>query len=164
MPFSFTTVNHYSRLIQEQERRFVYTTPKSFLELIALFKGMLAKRATELEESKHQYEVGVVKIDETQKTVAELEEQLKVKAVEVDELKKVATEKAEVVGKEKEIVDKEAAKADVEAAACNKIAAEVDAEAKKVQAELDKAVPLVEQAKAALDVLSTDDIKLAKSF
>ena len=59
-------------------------------------------------------------------------------------MKKVATEKAEVVGKEKEIVDAEAAKADIESTACAKIAAEVDAEAKKVQSELDAAVPLVE--------------------
>ena len=66
------------------------------------------------------------------------------KAIEVDELKKVATEKAEVVGKEKEIVDAEAAKAGIESAACAKIAAEVDFEAKKVQSELDAAIPLVE--------------------
>ena len=59
-------------------------------------------------------------------------------------MKKVATEKAEVVGKEKEIVDAEAAKAEIESTACAKIAAEVDAEASKVQAELDAAVPLVE--------------------
>ena len=47
-------------------------------------------------------------------------------------MKKVATEKAEVVGKEKEIVDAEAAKADVESKACAIIAAEVEAAASKV--------------------------------
>lgn len=129
-----------------------------------LFKNMLGKRATALEESKMKYEVGVVKINDTAEVVAKLEEQLKIKSVEVDELKKVASEQAEVVGKEKEIVDAEAAKAEVESAKCAKIAAEVAAESAKVQAELDQAVPLVEQAKAALDVLSADDIKLAKSF
>src|ERR1700753_2650504 len=38
MPFSFKVVNEYSSLIFEAERRYVYTTPKSFLELIKLFK------------------------------------------------------------------------------------------------------------------------------
>lgn len=38
MPYSFKTVDQYSEKILEQERRFVYTTPKSFLELIKLFK------------------------------------------------------------------------------------------------------------------------------
>lgn len=41
MPYSFKTVDEYSAKIFEQERRFVYTTPKSFLELIKLFKVML---------------------------------------------------------------------------------------------------------------------------
>jgi len=40
MPYSFKAVNEYSEQILEQERRYVYTTPKSFLELIKLFKVM----------------------------------------------------------------------------------------------------------------------------
>ena len=109
-----------------------------------LFKNMLGKRLTALQDSKQKYEVGVVKINDTAEVVAKLEEQLKVKSVEVEELKKVASEQAEIVGKEKEIVDAEAAKAEIESAKCNKIAVQVDAEAKKVQAELDAAIPLVE--------------------
>ena len=38
MPYSFKTVDQYSEKILEQERRYIYTTPKSFLELIKLFK------------------------------------------------------------------------------------------------------------------------------
>jgi dynein heavy chain len=44
MPFSFKCVEKYSARILDQERRFVYTTPKSFLELIKLFKSMLGKK------------------------------------------------------------------------------------------------------------------------
>jgi len=43
MPFSFTTVNGFSDLVLAKERRYIYTTPKSFLELIKLFKSMLGK-------------------------------------------------------------------------------------------------------------------------
>jgi len=43
MPYSFGKVGEFSERIMEQERRPVYTTPKSFLELILLFKNMLAK-------------------------------------------------------------------------------------------------------------------------
>lgn len=49
MPFSFKTVNDISAVIYEQERRYVYTTPKSFLELIKLFKTMLSKKKDEVE-------------------------------------------------------------------------------------------------------------------
>jgi dynein heavy chain len=37
MPYSFKLVNEFSDIILETERRYVYTTPKSFLELIKLF-------------------------------------------------------------------------------------------------------------------------------
>lgn len=42
MPYSFGKVDEFSERIMQQERRPVYTTPKSFLELILLFKQMLA--------------------------------------------------------------------------------------------------------------------------
>ena len=54
----------------------MYTTPKSFLELIKLFKVMLIKKKTELEESKNKYEVGVIKLTDTGEVVSKLEEEL----------------------------------------------------------------------------------------
>jgi dynein heavy chain len=42
MPFSFGCVDEFSDLVFQKEKRRVYTTPKSFLELISLFKSMLA--------------------------------------------------------------------------------------------------------------------------
>ena len=44
MPYSFELVDKMSARIKDQERRFIYTTPKSFLELIALFKSMIGKK------------------------------------------------------------------------------------------------------------------------
>ena len=90
MPYSFKTVNEFSAVIFEQERRYVYTTPKSFLELIKLFKTMLTKKKDELEQSKSKYEAGVVKLQETGEIVSKLEEELKVFSVEVEEKKKTA--------------------------------------------------------------------------
>jgi dynein heavy chain len=50
MPYSFNTVEKFSDEIFKQERRYVYTTPKSFLELIALFKSMIGVKAQELDD------------------------------------------------------------------------------------------------------------------
>lgn len=50
MPYSFKTVNEFSAIIYDQEKRYVYTTPKSFLELIKLFKVMHNKKKDELEK------------------------------------------------------------------------------------------------------------------
>jgi dynein heavy chain len=101
MPYSFKTVNNFSDQILERERRFVYTTPKSFLELIKLFKVMLAKKEGELVDNKDKYETGVVKLTETGEIVAKLEEELKIFSVEVEAKKKSADAQAEIVGGEK---------------------------------------------------------------
>ena len=77
MPFSFTTVNDYSALVFKKEKRHIYTTPKSFLELIALFKSMLAQKRDEIWNNKEKYEKGVQKLLETGEQVAELEENLR---------------------------------------------------------------------------------------
>lgn len=49
MPYSFGKVGEFSEQIMIEERRPVYTTPKSFLELIKLFKVMLGNKKGELE-------------------------------------------------------------------------------------------------------------------
>jgi dynein heavy chain len=49
LPFSFDTVQKYSEEVLVKDRRYIYTTPKSFLELIKLFKSMLGKKQGALE-------------------------------------------------------------------------------------------------------------------
>mmetsp|Transcript_26739 Transcript_26739/g.4777 ORF Transcript_26739/g.4777 Transcript_26739/m.4777 type:complete len:111 (+) Transcript_26739:3388-3720(+) len=44
MPFSFYIVNKVSVRYKEVEKRFCYTTPKSFLELIKLFISMFESK------------------------------------------------------------------------------------------------------------------------
>jgi dynein heavy chain len=92
MPYSFKVVDEFSKKIFEAERRYVYTTPKSFLELIKLFKVMLGKKEGELFDNKEKYETGVIKLTETGEVVSKLEEELKVFAVEVEAAKKSADE------------------------------------------------------------------------
>mmetsp|Transcript_44322 Transcript_44322/g.32332 ORF Transcript_44322/g.32332 Transcript_44322/m.32332 type:complete len:392 (-) Transcript_44322:315-1490(-) len=164
MPYSFKTVNEFSAKILEAERRYVYTTPKSFLELIKLFKVMHQKKKTELQESKEKYEIGVIKLEQTGEVVSKLEEELKEFSVVVEEKKKEADAQAEVVGREKEKVEAQSAIANVESEKCNKIKVEVEEESAKVQAELDLALPLVEKAKEALRGLNVKDFQMLKAL
>jgi len=92
MPYSFKIVGKYSEMILEQERRAVYTTPKSFLELIKLFKVMQQKKEGDLILTKEKYETGVIKLQETGEVVAKLEDELKIFSVEVEAKKKTADE------------------------------------------------------------------------
>jgi dynein heavy chain, axonemal len=157
MPFSFKLVNQQSQIVFEKERRYVYTTPKSFLELIKLFKSMLNKKKDALNSAKDKYEMGVIKLNETSTMVAELEATLKVSSIEVEKIKKMADAQAQTVGAEKEIVDAEADKANTESAKCAVIAQSVAAEMASVQADLDLALPAVERAEKALAGLNVKD-------
>jgi dynein heavy chain len=157
-------VNDYSDKILDQERRFVYTTPKSFLELIKLFKVIQAKKEGELVESKEQYELGVVRLTETAEIVAKLEEDLKLKSVEVEAKKKEADEQATIVGAEKVKVEAENAIAEEEAGKCKYIKDTVEAKMSSVQKDLDLAIPLVEKAQLALAGLKITDFRDLKAL
>lgn len=164
MPYSFKIVNQQSAVVFNAERRYVYTTPKSFLELIKLFKSMHSKKVKALTDAKDKYEYGVVKIEDTQAMVADLEASLKVSSVEVEKIKAVADEQAKVVGAEKEIVDAEADKANTESAKCAIIAKNVAEEMASVQKDLDAALPAVEKAEAALAGLNVKDFQMLKAL
>jgi dynein heavy chain len=164
MPYSFKIVNEFSEKILDQERRFVYTTPKSFLELIKLFKVMYARKEGELSSSLDTYDTGVVKLTETGEVVAKLEEDLKVMSVEVEAKKKSADEQAEIVGGEKAKVEVENEKAEAEAISCNKIKTDVEKLVKEAQEALDKAEPLVAKAELALAGLDINDFRNLKAL
>jgi len=59
LPFSFSEVQKLSEEVLVKDRRYIYTTPKSFLELIGLFKGMLGKKKGGLENELEKYQNGV---------------------------------------------------------------------------------------------------------
>lgn len=70
MPFSFQIVNDLGLKLLEQEKRYAYTTPKSFLELIKLFTNMLSKKRDALQKNIERYETGLIKLRETAEQVA----------------------------------------------------------------------------------------------
>lgn len=164
MPHSFKIVNNMSDEVKQKEGRFIYTTPKSFLELIKLFKNMLNKQMTNLVDAKERYELGIVKIIDTQEIVSKLEEDLLISSVEVEAIKKDADAQATIVGAEKEKVDAQAATANIESAKCAVIKDNVEKKMAHVKSELDKALPLVEKAKAALDGLNLKDLQNLKAL
>ena len=164
MPFSFAIVNQASDKILEIEKRFVYTTPKSFLELIKLFKVMFNKTKSEIEKNKDNYELGVIKLKETGEIVSKLEEDLKISQVEVEEKKKVSDAQAEIVGKEKAKVEIENDKAEIEAKNCAEIQISVDLKLNSVKKDLDEALPLVEKAEEALKGLDISEFRTMKAY
>jgi dynein heavy chain len=157
LPFSFATVGDFSAVVYAAERRNIYTTPKSFLELIKLFKSMLAIKRKTLEEDRDKYDRGVIKLQETGEQVADLEEVLKVTSVVVEEKKIKANAQAEIVGVEKTKVEGQSEIANAESIKCAKIAKDVGEMLAKVQVELDMALPALAAAESALEGLKVKD-------
>lgn len=57
----------------ETVKRYVYVTPKSYLELIAFYKTLLATKRHELDADRQRLESGVEKIAQASQQVAELQ-------------------------------------------------------------------------------------------
>lgn len=85
MPFSFGSVNKMSKKFFETERRYNYTTPKTFLELIKLYKNVLANKRKATQDNIDRLETGLQKLYKTQSEVDVLIEDAKKMSIEVEE-------------------------------------------------------------------------------
>ena len=83
MPHSFAVVNAASTKFKDVERRFNYTTPKTFLELIKLYKGVLGRKRKATTDNIDRLETGLTKLQKTKKDVDVLVEEAKRMAVQV---------------------------------------------------------------------------------
>ena len=164
MPFSFAGVNKACTKFLQVERRYNYTTPKTFLELIKLYKNLLSAKRTETQQNIDRLETGLEKLHKTQKDVDILIEEAKVMSEQVEVKVKEADAFAEKVGIEKEKANEENDAAQIEAEKCAVIATDVSAKQASCEKDLAAAEPLVQQAEAALDTLNKKDLGEAKSL
>lgn len=65
MAYVHTTVNEMSKVYLATERRYNYTTPKTFLEQIKLYQSLLAKKRAELVAKIERLENGLMKLQST---------------------------------------------------------------------------------------------------
>lgn len=145
-------------------RRRVYTTPKSYLDLISLYLKVLDVKRTEFQRNKQRLANGIRKLNDTNSNIAELNEkltimkpkleakneELKVALVKVNADKEVADEKEKIVSAEAEIV--------------NKKADEAKAIADDAEADLAAAKPELAAAENAVKNLDKNSIVEIKNF
>ncbi len=164
LPFSFEAVNKATIDFKSKERRFVYTTPKSYLELIKLYRTLLFDKRKDASAAIDRLDNGLSKLKETSESVAKLEETLKVMLEDAATKKETAEGIAEVVAKEKASVEEETAKAQIEKEEVARIAKEVGIKQKDTEEDLAKAEPAVEAAMQALDTLDQKDLSSCKGM
>ena len=71
MSYIHTSVNEMSRTYLQNERRYNYTTPKSFLEQINLYSKLLRQKNDELMGKINRLETGLLTLKETEEQVME---------------------------------------------------------------------------------------------
>ncbi|CDJ30567.1 uncharacterized protein EMH_0006840 [Eimeria mitis] len=164
LPYMFYAVSDAAQTYLEVDRRFAYVTPKTFIEAMKLYQTMLLKRISSIDEHSERLSSGLSKLLDTQEKVSALEDDLREKTVAVEEKKAAAEEFAQKVGEEKAKVTAESENANVEALKCAEIQKSVSEQRASCEADLEKAIPLVEQAEAALNTLNKKDFQEAKAL
>ena len=164
MAYAHTSVVEASERYLEQARRFNYTTPKSYLELISLYKALLASKRADLKQQRDRLENGVDKIAQASAQVADLQEALKAEQIIVDEKKSMTDALIVSIGKEKAVVDEAVAAGQEDEEACAAIAAEVTAQQESCAEDLKAAEPVIAEAEAALNSLDKKSLGELKSF
>lgn len=164
MPTAFLAVNKMCKLFASTEGKQVYTTPKSYLEMLHLFLHLLSKRRSDTDASMKRLQNGVEKLIRAAGDVVELEANLKIMLVSAEDKRAVAAGIAEDVRKEKEIVEQENARAIVEAAKVKEIQTEVAVKQADASADLAQAEPALMRAMAALDSLDRRDLGNCKTM
>jgi dynein heavy chain, axonemal len=147
-----------------QCRRYNYTTPTSFLELISFYKNLLGNKTAKITDQISRLEIGLETMNTTTTQVAELQKLLDVKMVEV-EVKKEATDKLiDVVSAESGAAQIEEDAAKIQADSTNELAAQANETKAAANKELEEAVPAMKEAEDAVACLEVKAIQELKSL
>nr|XP_018673081.1 dynein beta chain, ciliary [Ciona intestinalis] len=164
MAFAHESVNEVGLQYKHNERRFNYTTPKSFLEQIDLYKHLIKHTTTELNMKMDRLENGLLKLQNTSEQVDDLKAKLAAQEVELksrsettEKLLSNVGQQTEKVGSEKEVADEEEKKVAVKATA-------VAETQQQCEEELVKAEPALLAATEALNTLNRNNLMELKSF
>ena len=143
-----------SKTYLANDKRYNYTTPKSFLELINLYVKILAEKNIEFKAKIERLCTGLNKLKSTGAMVEALKEQLAEQEEELGKKNDEADLLIKIVGVETEKVSKEKATADDEKQKVDQINIDVKAKQKDCEQDLKKAEPSLIAAQEALNTLN----------
>ena len=158
------SVNEANIQFLARERRFNYTTPKSFLELIDFFKVLLRQKVSLLERSIERLKQGLDILLQTQSKVENLKKDLDVKLIEVKEKQDETDKLIAKVTVAKAGADKEMEEAGKEEAITTQLTEAANKLKEEADRKLEEAKPAMLRAKEAVDCLKKENIQEMKSL
>ncbi|NXL38693.1 DYH17 protein, partial [Glaucidium brasilianum] len=164
MSYVHMSVKEMSKTYLAMERRYNYTTPKTFLEQINLYQNLLSKKRSELTAKIERLEKGLTKLQSTTSQVDDLKAKLAVQETELNQKNKDIDKLIHVVDVETEKVRKEKALADEEELKVQAINMNVSEKQRACETDLAKAEPALVAAQEALNTLNKNNLTELKSF
>ncbi|XP_067860662.1 dynein axonemal heavy chain 17-like [Heptranchias perlo] len=164
MAFVHGSVQEMSAAYLATERRYNYTTPKTFLEQIKLYQSLLFKQRKDLIAKMDRLENGLAKLNSTASQVDDLKSKLAVQEVELQQKNDDADKLIKVVGQQTEIVTKNKRIADDEEKKVQIINENVKEKQMSCEEDLAKAEPALTAAQEALNTLNKNNLTELKSF
>ncbi|CAG7717651.1 unnamed protein product [Allacma fusca] len=164
MAYVHMSVSDISKVYLANEKRYNYTTPKSFLEQIDLYGKLVTQKTNEALHKANRLESGLTKLESCAEQVEELKKTLAVQEIVLKEKNDKADELIKIVGEETAIVSVEKENAAMEEANVAVVAEEVAKIQVLCQIELEKAEPALQAAYAALNTLNKTNLTELKTF
>ncbi|XP_043925655.1 dynein axonemal heavy chain 17-like [Protopterus annectens] len=164
MAYVHKTVNDISKAYLSSERRYNYTTPKTFLEQIKLYQNLLSRKRKELLAKMDRLENGLTKLQDTSSQVDDLKAKLAVQELELKAKNEDADKLIHKVGIETEKVTREKIIADEEEKKVQIINTNVTEKQRACETDLAKAEPALKAAQEALNTLNKNNLTELKSF
>eukprot|EP00072_Mus_musculus_P068674 XP_017170437.1 PREDICTED: dynein heavy chain 11, axonemal isoform X3 [Mus musculus] len=159
-----TSVKEVSAWYYQNERRYNYTTPRSFLEQISLFKSLLKKKREEVKQKQEHLGNGIQKLQTTASQVGNLKSRLASQEAELQLRNLDAEALITKIGLQTEKVSREKAIADAEERKVAAIQTEASQKQRECEADLLKAEPALVAAKDALNTLNRVNLTELKTF
>ena len=164
MSYVHTSVNDISSLYLQNERRYNYTTPKTFLEQISLYSKLLVERTYDVKAMIERLKNGLEKLESCAGQVSELRVVLAAQEIELKKKNEIADKILAEVRAENTKAEGEKAIVSEEEAKVAEIKETVAERQRRCDEDLAKAEPAVRQAEAALDTLNKNNLTELKSF
>ncbi|RXM27080.1 Dynein heavy chain 11, axonemal [Acipenser ruthenus] len=162
--YAHTSVNEVNVKYQQNEKHYNYTTPKSFLELLKLYKNLLGKKRKELTQKMERLENGLQKLQTTASQVEDLKAKLAIQEVELHQRNKDMEALIAKIGQQTEQLNQDKAIADAEEQRVAAIQAEVTKQQQESEEDLAKAEPALNAANAALNTLNRLNLTELRTF
>ena len=164
LAFVHRSSNQCSKSYEVTDKKYNYTTPKSFLELINLYIHLLSAQTLDLKNKISRLGSGLEKLNKTKELVDELKAELAEQEIELDKKNAEADALIQKVGVETKNVSIQKAVADEEKMKVDQINKDVKAKQEDCERDLLKAEPALVAAQEALNTLNKANLTELKSF